>query len=210
MFAFLCYKTVDKFIADKTLVRMSKRQYKVNEIPFPAITFCPDMVILGHNISAHRDLQEMIFGYWLPLKNILFPIEYFRLQQFYEDFNFSAVSWLPELKRRAQLKWFTNCVFIEWMGQYSVSVSMVITRHGFCYSFNMQPIENLLRFEKWASEVSFDFLNSYFSFGHSVAEAFQQTDIFKMTCVDKNIAKFQIRWHLCQIQWWIRFLWQRP
>lgn len=126
---------------------MSKRQYKVKEIPFPAITFCPDLLLRGHNISISLELYE-IFGYHVPMEEISKITRFDFYQQFYEDFDFSAESLIPELRKRVQMEWFTNCVLIEWMGQYSVAVNLVLTRHGFCFSFNMQPTEALLRFEK--------------------------------------------------------------
>lgn len=146
MFALLCYEMVNKFISDQTLIRLSKWQCKVSEIPFPAITFCPDMIIAGHNISPALELHEML-GF-LPSKKKLEMYTEYHHQKYYEDFNFSAESLLPELRRRTQLDWFTNCVSLEWLGQYSTSVSLVLTRFGFCFSFNMRPIETLLRFDK--------------------------------------------------------------
>lgn len=148
MFSFLCYEMVDKFFSDQTLIRMSKRQYKVDEIPFPAVTFCPDLVYIGHNISSSFELRE-ILDYPEPPGVYFHPMYGNTYQQFYEKFNLSAESLVPELRRRLQFKWFTNCVFIEWLGQYSVTVNLVLTRYGFCFSFNMQPMEKLLRFEKY-------------------------------------------------------------
>lgn len=69
--------------------------------------------------------------------------EYQHYQKFYEDFNFSAVSFLPELLRRTQINWFTGCLVAEWMSQYRVPVSLVLTKHGYCFNFNMQPAANL-------------------------------------------------------------------
>lgn len=144
MFAVLFYETVEKFFSGQSLIRLSKHQFRVSEIPFPAVTFCPDLLIVAHNISPSLELPEML-GYPLPLGELYSPLGHAFFQQFYEDFNFSAESLLPELRRRLQLKWFTNCVFIEWMGQYSITVRTVLTRHGYCFNFNMRPIETLLR-----------------------------------------------------------------
>lgn len=150
MFALLCYDLVEKFFSDQTLIRLSKRQFKVNEIPFPAITFCPDMLVLGHNISPAFELHELL-GNQLVLKKFLITVHDDGYQTFYKDFNLTAESLLPELRRRIQMEWFTNCVIMEWMDQYSVAVSLVLTRHGFCFSFNMRPIETLLRLDKYDS-----------------------------------------------------------
>lgn len=147
MFALLCYEVVEKFFSDQKLIKMAKRQYKVNEIPFPAITFCPDMLIVGHNISPSFELHEML-GFNGFEEKLLDDIKSDSYQQFYEDFNFSAEALVPELRRRAQLEWFTQCVRISWMNQYSITVNMLLTKHGFCFSFNMHPIETLLRFDK--------------------------------------------------------------
>lgn len=147
MFIFLCYEMIDKFLLDQTWIRMSKRQVKVDEIPFPAITFCPDLVYIGHNISPDLNLLG-ILDYQVPLATYSLPIWGNTYQQFYEEFNLSAESLIPELRRRTQMKWFTNCVLIDWMGQYSVTTKLVLTRHGFCFSFNMQPIETLLHMDK--------------------------------------------------------------
>lgn len=147
MFSLLCYNVVDKFFPDQTVIRMSKRQYKVKEIPFPAITFCPDMVIRGHNISISLELYEML-GYYVQQEEVSKLTGFDFYTKFYEDFDFSAESFVPELRRRVQMDWFTKCVLVEWMGQYSVTVNLLLTRHGFCFSFNMHPMETLLRFDK--------------------------------------------------------------
>lgn len=147
LFALLCYDVVEKFLSDQTLIRMSKRQYKVNEIPFPAITFCPDLLVMGHNISPALELHEML-GNRVILEKFLDNMRMHSFKSFYEDFNLTAETLLPELRRRTQLEWFTQCVIMEWKDQYSVMVDLILTRHGFCFSFNMRPIESLLRFDK--------------------------------------------------------------
>lgn len=163
LFAFLCYDVADKFLSDQTLIRMSKRQHKVNEIPFPAITFCPDMLVIGHNISPGLKLLEML-GHRLDLEEFTWNVMYHGYQTFYNDFNFSEESLLPELRRRTQLDWFTNCVYIEWMEQYSVAVSTILTRYGYCFSFNMRPVKDLLRFKKYVTSVWFIFWDEIFKF----------------------------------------------
>lgn len=77
------------------------------------------------------------------------------LQRFYgnqeyvfEDFNFTKESFMPELMKRTQLKWFTTCVSMSRMDQYKVSVTRLVTKLGFCFSLNLEPLASLLWLEK--------------------------------------------------------------
>ena len=45
MFCFLAYDTIGKFMSDQTLIKISKHEHSISEIPFPAVTMCPEPAI---------------------------------------------------------------------------------------------------------------------------------------------------------------------
>lgn len=45
IFTFLVADITDKFLSDTTLIEVSKKEHFVGEIPFPAVTVCPDVKI---------------------------------------------------------------------------------------------------------------------------------------------------------------------
>ena len=45
LFCFLTYETILKYASDQTLIKISKQTYWVRDIPFPAVTFCPEPLI---------------------------------------------------------------------------------------------------------------------------------------------------------------------
>ena len=56
---------------------------------------------------------------------------------------------LQRLKEVSQLDWLTNGGFTgRWKFKYNLLFSLVVTRFGFCFSFNLAPAESLLHLER--------------------------------------------------------------
>jgi anthranilate/para-aminobenzoate synthase component II len=53
MFVLLVSKATQKFMANQIVIKLSKTQHSVEEIPFPAVTICPDPKI-------PNDIEEII------------------------------------------------------------------------------------------------------------------------------------------------------
>lgn len=56
---------------------------------------------------------------------------------------------LENLMQLTQLKWFKNCVFGDLQERYKLLFSKVLTKHGFCFTFNMQQAESMLNLDKF-------------------------------------------------------------
>lgn len=48
---FLVNGAVEKFLERKVAIRISDKRHDVGEIPFPAITFCPELMISEENMD---------------------------------------------------------------------------------------------------------------------------------------------------------------
>lgn len=77
--------------------------------------------------------------------------------EFYEVFgyrtlqrssNYDTENFMSDLKKRTQHYWFIDQVRGEWRNQFLLPFSVILTRHGFCFAFNMQPAQSLLNLEK--------------------------------------------------------------
>jgi Amiloride-sensitive sodium channel len=42
MFCYLMFEITEKFITNQIVTKLSKQQYSVGVIPFPAVTVCPE------------------------------------------------------------------------------------------------------------------------------------------------------------------------
>jgi Amiloride-sensitive sodium channel len=45
IFCFLFFKTTNKFMEDKVIIDLSRVEIPIGDIPFPAVTLCPDVSI---------------------------------------------------------------------------------------------------------------------------------------------------------------------
>lgn len=54
------HKATSKFFSDQIIVSVSKQEYLVEDMPFPAVTICPDVIIPENlsllEIKAHEKL----------------------------------------------------------------------------------------------------------------------------------------------------------
>jgi Amiloride-sensitive sodium channel len=61
MFILLMHDTTGRFAADQIVIKLSESQLSIEEVPFPAVTICPEVV--EENLIAEyenlRKLKEM-------------------------------------------------------------------------------------------------------------------------------------------------------
>jgi Amiloride-sensitive sodium channel len=54
MFVLLMYETMEKFVSDQIVIKLSENRYSIAEVPFPAVTFCPEIVELDNLIDKEN------------------------------------------------------------------------------------------------------------------------------------------------------------
>jgi Amiloride-sensitive sodium channel len=47
MFCLLMHETTEKFVSEQIVIRLSENRLSVDEVPFPAVTLCPEVVDLS-------------------------------------------------------------------------------------------------------------------------------------------------------------------
>lgn len=57
IFFFLIFQTAGKFLAKKTVVKIADKEMAIGDIPFPAVTICPDSLIYKA-ISGFRNSSK--------------------------------------------------------------------------------------------------------------------------------------------------------
>jgi hypothetical protein len=57
-FIALMSQTTSKFFSNQMVIKLAKRQYPVKDVPFPAVTFCPDYVIPIEFYKSHGKSDE--------------------------------------------------------------------------------------------------------------------------------------------------------
>ena len=86
------------------------------------------------------------------------------------NLSYNAEQFMLKLKEITQFQFFSSCVFGEWRQRYSLPFSLILTKHGLCFNFNLIPAESLLHLDK-------------------VAKDFQYTQNFLVSSNDHALAK---------------------
>lgn len=73
---------------------------------------------------------------------------HFDEMNFEKDFEFNMSLFLPELEKRTQFEWFTECVFGAFGYEYAMPVNQILTKYGICFSFNIQPAKSMFHLDK--------------------------------------------------------------
>jgi hypothetical protein len=59
LFVSLIYKTTSKFFLDQMVIKLSEKQHSVEDIPFPAVTLCPDVVIPSKFFKSSKEAKQL-------------------------------------------------------------------------------------------------------------------------------------------------------
>lgn len=62
-------------------------------------------------------------------------------------------SFMAELRKRTQFEWFENCVFGHYGFGFELPLTTIPTKHGICFTFNMQPAKSMFNLDKWVIKV---------------------------------------------------------
>lgn len=65
-----------------------------------------------------------------------------------EIIDFDMKKFVDELKKRTQFEWFENCVFGAFGYGIIMPFKTILTKYGLCFTFNMQPAENMFNLDK--------------------------------------------------------------
>lgn len=160
-FCVLMFKTTSKFHDDKIILDLSSHEVSVGEIPFPAVTVCPQIL----NARKHLNIDKSVFNpsdhEWADSeRNLHLKIHICQLklmtifsESFLKFYNFinqnrsESISTL--LDRSRNTKHFMSMVAGYWKRNWSPKFQTILTKWGFCYSFNMLPLPDLIHLEKW-------------------------------------------------------------
>lgn len=170
-FILLISKTTEKFLTNQIVIKLSKQQYSVGNIPFPAVSICPD-VALPSNISeiienfsensdrqkwVHVCIHESTFNYLIFSLNVMHAIDLIYSQNILHSKNvsISAEYFEDTLKNMTQYEWFGRSLTSSWRSRYSVSYSNITTKWGICFTSNLLPAEKLLNFNKSVGDSKF-------------------------------------------------------
>jgi hypothetical protein len=71
--------------------------------------------------------------------------------------NDSRLSYIELLNSTSQIEWLLGSVLGDWKNKWNTPMQMILTKWGFCFSFNLMPLVELLRVEKYFEIESTDF-----------------------------------------------------
>jgi hypothetical protein len=57
----------------------------------------------------------------------------------------------------SQTEWLLGSVQGDWRSKWNTPMQIILTKWGFCFSFNLMPLVELLRVEKYFESESTDF-----------------------------------------------------
>jgi Amiloride-sensitive sodium channel len=168
MFGLLMYETTEKFVSDQIVIKLSENRHSIAEVPFPAITFCSECVdtkkMLSKEIHEKLKLMNLTIEKWdfhrifieLTLASkFSISFDYAKLENLLHDtnmlhhFNFQSVLDLLDLE--TQDHWYNRLFRLTWRSRIPAPNVVVLTKWGYCITFNMMPAAKLFNLEKWDS-----------------------------------------------------------
>ena len=62
MFILLIRQTTDKFVTDQIVIKLLEKRVSIGEIPFPAVTICPEVLDLNTTFKSisTKDLSKVV------------------------------------------------------------------------------------------------------------------------------------------------------
>lgn len=164
-FEFMTREVYQKLKSTTITYSISSKALRIEEIPFPAVTFTPEF---DHHFSKIENsvyklaAAPFLFRSWF--QNIVKSATNIRsvVEQFIcydspnysmEDvpFNYSSNNdFVAHLKayRTSHILWFYSYKIFKWHGIGSPPFAEVLTRFGFGFSFNIMQANDLINFDK--------------------------------------------------------------
>jgi Amiloride-sensitive sodium channel len=61
LFYFLIAETTEKFLSDHIVIKLFEKRLAIGEIPFPAVTLCPEVIDLKKILNRSR-VDDLLIG----------------------------------------------------------------------------------------------------------------------------------------------------
>jgi Amiloride-sensitive sodium channel len=163
LFGVLMLKTTRKFNKNKIVLQLSTEAVRVGDIPFPAVTICPQIFykddLKNFDVTFTSPLEDKCATDQMISRTSAFIKKLFSFSEAFLQFtdflqsqsvvnNDSRFSITDYLNSTTQTKWLFDSVFGDWKFTWSTPMQMILTKWGFCFSFNLMPLVDVLRFEK--------------------------------------------------------------
>jgi hypothetical protein len=78
-------------------------------------------------------------------------LQYINAYQTVQGQNHARLSTIELLNSSLQQEWFLATVRGHWKVSWSPTFQMILTKWGFCFSFNLMPLDELFDLEKYFS-----------------------------------------------------------
>lgn len=154
----LIFLTARKFLTKKTFHINLDKGISVGDVPFPAITICPDSLVFEKVFEYQNKLltgnftdDELVFELISTTDYSFFVSSLAAYQvldllydQNYLPFNFSTQSLLKTLEKFSQEDSFFNDNSVYWDSNRGAPFSRILTKWGLCFNFNLHLFTSLL------------------------------------------------------------------
>ncbi|CAO1403765.1 unnamed protein product [Diamesa tonsa] len=173
---YMFYELIDKIQSNPIVDNLSDEANHISEIPFPAVSFCPEMrTIIGDfnyiEIIDKINNNEMEISDLSDEKlNLMHAIGLLLNDEFLLQFNLS-------LSTESIMSSFDTMEYLwndqqkgSFIQKYSLEFAKTLTPYGFCYTFNSLNASDLFNMNKVADILKFERTYSMFEF-NSVVKA---------------------------------------
>lgn len=157
-FCHLLVETTEKFLSDKIILQLSKDEVSIKDIPFPAMTICPQIFEVSSFSKFDRQSFIPSNSKWVYFTfntiQTTFRFKhsseaFFEFSEILQNFTDTESNIIKLLNSTAQVESLLWVFWASWRVLYSTPFQMILTKWGFCFSFNMMPLPNLINMRKY-------------------------------------------------------------
>ncbi|XP_045774541.1 pickpocket protein 28-like [Maniola jurtina] len=152
---FLIWKSYSKWMRSPSIVMLTENDQPIREIPFPAVTVCPEMKIMSTVFSfteymfnkTYRNLSETEQNMF---EDVSLICNNFINHDVLEGRNYSFGNETVSNIRKASAELSQVISMCTWKGKQSSCNNMftpILTEEGMCFTFNTIGPEDLFRYE---------------------------------------------------------------
>jgi hypothetical protein len=159
MFGYLMFEITVKFLEEKIVLQLSSEEVPIKNIPFPAVTICPEVVLdksfHGFDRKLYSPSDEKCEKHLRAWRCDVFTIchssdAFLHFIEFIQSqLNQSNQTELvfDYINSTLQTVWVKR-IESSWRIYWEVPCQMILTKWGFCFSFNLLPLMELINMEK--------------------------------------------------------------
>ncbi|XP_031352525.1 pickpocket protein 28-like [Photinus pyralis] len=156
----LIHKTYQKWQLSPVIVTFASQETPISQIPFPAVTLCPEakfdpevfnfthaMLMEQSGLKLNKQDKEYLQLSYLVCSSAMDYIDLFNTTLWNKTCSPEAIDKLGD----EMLPYFDvlGMTTVKWIGKslnLNESLGISVTSEGFCYTFNMLPYEEILRY----------------------------------------------------------------